>query len=375
MRTAHVLWVTLFASGSAVEAQTVFVPPVDVSVLTHSHQQSGSSPPTTSTMDFVHFPCAAGACNGPGFTAEIGTGDTIVVRYVAPAGTRFAVHFVTPGGQEFYADARWQTNGSDASSNVATPSITFENFAGHPPFLAQAQNSVSDDGQAVRSENTFTVLGDFSFTALRVEFTVGHSLAHLSRTYGPVSSSSYVSFGSVRNYTGPPPPDGIVMSIEPTSAGPFCFGDGTGTPCPCGNNGSPGRGCQNSSTTGGALLTATGTSNPDTMVLTATGEKPTALSIFLQGTQSIQPVAFGDGLRCVHGVLDRLYTKTASGGVVSAPQGSDLSITARSAQLGHAIAPGSIRYYMTYYRDSVAGFCPGPAGSTFNGSNAWTILW
>src|SRR6185295_229481 len=55
---------------------------------------------------------------------------------------------------------------------------------------------------------------------------------------------------------------------------PYCFGDGTGpVPCPCNNTGAPGHGCATSVTTG-ALLTASGTTNPDTLVMTSSGELP-----------------------------------------------------------------------------------------------------
>jgi len=164
-------------------------------------------------------------------------------------------------------------------------------------------------------------------------------------------------------------------TLEAETGASFCFGDGSGTPCPCGNDGSSGHGCENSASTGGALLTATGSTSPDNVVLTVVGEKPVALTIFLQGTQAIAPVPYGDGLRCVHGVLKRLYVKDAVAGQSSAPAGAELSITARSAQLFDPIAPGQTRYYMTYYRDGVATFCPSPVGSTFNGSNAVSILW
>lgn len=37
----------------------------------------------------------------------------------------------------------------------------------------------------------------------------------------------------------------------------YCYGDGAlATPCPCGNTGTAGRGCENSSATGGARLQA-----------------------------------------------------------------------------------------------------------------------
>src|SRR5206468_231127 len=64
---------------------------------------------------------------------------------------------------------------------------------------------------------------------------------------------------------------------------PFCFGDTPATPCPCVNAGDPGQGCDNSAATGGARLAASGTTHPDTVVLSASRELPTALSIFLQG--------------------------------------------------------------------------------------------
>jgi hypothetical protein len=35
---------------------------------------------------------------------------------------------------------------------------------------------------------------------------------------------------------------------------PFCFGDGSGAPCPCANTGAPGSGCANSVSTGALLV-------------------------------------------------------------------------------------------------------------------------
>jgi hypothetical protein len=119
-------------------------------------------------------------------------------------------------------------------------------------------------------------------------------------------------------------------------------------------------------------LLATGTTSPDTVVLNAAGELPSEMTIFLQGNQPMVPATYGDGLRCVGGTLKRLYTHSASGGAVSAPQGSDLSITARSAALNVPILPGQTRYYMAYYRDPDPSFCP---GATFNASSAVAIGW
>jgi len=156
-----------------------------------------------------------------------------------------------------------------------------------------------------------------------------------------------------------------------------CFGDGSSGPCPCGNSGLAGHGCENSSGTGGALLSAHGTHRllEDTFAFLSSGEKPTALSIFLQGSTFLAPVTYGDGLRCVGGTLRRLYVKSAVGGVVAAPGLGDLPVSARSAALGDPIPGGGTRHYQTYYRDSSPGFCPTPPGSTFNVGNALTVVW
>ncbi|MFN0007470.1 MAG: TolB family protein [Planctomycetota bacterium] len=157
----------------------------------------------------------------------------------------------------------------------------------------------------------------------------------------------------------------------------FCFGDGTGAACPCGNSGISGRGCENSGSTGGALLSVTGVASlsADTVQFTSSGEKVTAVSIFLQGSLVIAPIDYGDGLRCTGGNLKRLYTKAAVGGVVVAPQMGDPSISARSAQLNAPIPLGATRPYQVYYRDGAQGFCPDPPGSTFNVSNGFLVAW
>ena len=169
-----------------------------------------------------------------------------------------------------------------------------------------------------------------------------------------------------------------VPLLPPKPGTPFCYGDGTlSTFCPCSNFGASGRGCANSlpgST--GALLESSGTTSPDAVVLTASDEKPSALSIFFQCVgQDSNGLLFGDGVRCANGNLKRLYVKNASGGVASAPGLGDLSITARSAAAGDPIPPGATRYYQTYYRDPDPAHCAPPAGSTFNITNGLSIAW
>ena len=150
--------------------------------------------------------------------------------------------------------------------------------------------------------------------------------------------------------------------------------------CPCANPPSgPGRGCDNSSATGGATLTDTGLPSlaADTVVFTTTGEKPTAVSIVLQGTASIPAgVPYGDGIRCVGGALKRLYIKNAVGGSITAPAGLEPPVSVRSAALGQPIPPGSTRFYMVYYRDGqIFGCPPSPGTATFNGTSGRSVKW
>jgi hypothetical protein len=39
------------------------------------------------------------------------------------------------------------------------------------------------------------------------------------------------------------------------------------------------------------------------------------------------------------------------------------------------IAPGSVRYYQTCYRDPNATYCPAPLGSTWNVTNGQRVTW
>ncbi len=148
--------------------------------------------------------------------------------------------------------------------------------------------------------------------------------------------------------------------------------------CPCSNPpaGST-RGCDNSAATGGASMVAAGTPSlaQDTLVITTANQRPTGLTILLQGSSTIPAGSvFGQGVRCVAGTTKRLYTASASGGGVSLPAPGNPSISARSAALGDPIASGSHRYYMAYYRDPIVlGGCS--ANATFNATNAGDVTW
>ncbi|MCH2107450.1 MAG: DNRLRE domain-containing protein, partial [Planctomycetes bacterium] len=83
---------------------------------------------------------------------------------------------------------------------------------------------------------------------------------------------------------------------------PYCFGDGTSTPCPCGNAGSAGHGCANSSGSGG-ILEGSGSASvsADDLVLEGAQLIPSQPGLYFQGNNAVNSGngnPFGDGLRC-----------------------------------------------------------------------------
>ena len=173
-------------------------------------------------------------------------------------------------------------------------------------------------------------------------------------------------------------PEGWVVHLTSTSITSLCYPSSGGViACPCANPGLAGRGCDNSSATGGARLDASGTPSlaADTLQFTTSGEKPSATSIVLQGSVLLpNGVVFGQGVRCAGGSLKRLYSKTASAGSIHAPAAGDPSVSARAAALGDSISAGASRWYAVYYRDPVVlGGCP--AASTFNLTQTLAVVW
>ncbi|MBK7641575.1 MAG: VCBS repeat-containing protein [Planctomycetes bacterium] len=208
-------------------------------------------------------------------------------------------------------------------------------------------------GQQFRCEIPGNLVGSVSYTA------------HCTDRYGNTGTSGSHGYTATAGGSSP-----MTSYCNPGVSGVNA--------CPCGNppTGTD-RGCNNSSSTGGAQLSAIGTASlaSDTVVFTSAGEKPTATSIVLQGdATNAAGVTFGQGIRCVAGSLKRLFTHNAVGGSMSAPVGADLSVSARSSALGDNISAGSTRYYAVYYRDPVVlGGCAGT--STFNLTQGGSIVW
>jgi len=153
---------------------------------------------------------------------------------------------------------------------------------------------------------------------------------------------------------------------------PFCFGDGTGTSCPCGNNAPAFTdvGCLNSLGLGG-LLGSSGSARilSDTFVLQGSN-MTNASCLYFQGTLQLNTgfgLVFGDGLRCAGGTITRLGTKLNASGQSQYPVGGDLSVSVR----GGVTTAGSLRTYQVWYRNAAA-FC---TGDTFNLTNGLSVVW
>ena len=148
----------------------------------------------------------------------------------------------------------------------------------------------------------------------------------------------------------------------------FCFGDGSGTACPCGNSGASGQGCASSASATGARLLATGTVSvaTDDLVLQALDSVPLAPGLFFQGDSAVGGgfgLPFGDGLRCAGGNIVRLQVAIAGpGGLAS----STVDIAARGG-----VSAAETQYYQWWYRDSMSS----PCGGLFNLSNAVELVW
>jgi hypothetical protein len=150
--------------------------------------------------------------------------------------------------------------------------------------------------------------------------------------------------------------------------------------CPCGNAPSaPGRGCDNSAATGGAVLFATGGTflSSDTLVLHTRSQLPSTLSVVSQWN-GVMPsgAAFGMGVRCATGHVERLYVKVSSAGGLRAPDfaAGETQISVRSAEHGEMILAGQSRWYVVYYRDPVVlGGCS--STSRFNATQTGQVTW
>ncbi|MEM7516364.1 MAG: hypothetical protein AAF368_05515 [Planctomycetota bacterium] len=155
---------------------------------------------------------------------------------------------------------------------------------------------------------TSTMVGGVDWTGSFVEGET-HAIQCVQVVGGTLSVQLDVvlDFGSI---------NGIQLIMDGVCTGgnlvPYCFGDGSGTPCPCGNNSTAGHpgGCANSAGNG-AILTATG--NPsvamDSLNLDLESASLNSFALLVSGDNQLPQMgacmgcgnpAF-DGLRCAGG--------------------------------------------------------------------------
>lgn len=158
---------------------------------------------------------------------------------------------------------------------------------------------------------------------------------------------------------------GAVFAFELDEAPivPYCFGDGSFRPCPCGNESAlgGGAGCLHAPARGGELAAQGGTSvSADDLTFVACDLNPNQAALLFVALERVDDPAtppLGDGLRCAGLGVVRLGIRVpdASG---SAEWGPGLAATG-------GWSDGDLRRFQVWYRD-VAG---GPCGNTFNTTN------
>jgi len=154
---------------------------------------------------------------------------------------------------------------------------------------------------------------------------------------------------------------------------PYCFGDGSGTPCPCSNDNDGSlseAGCANGQYASGARLTASGVASlsADTLVLHGENTENSQSGLYFQANNDLSPGSlWGDGLRCAGGSLKRLGVRFSDATGYSDTSAWATSISVRAGN----ILAGDTKYYQLWYRNPFNS----PCGSDFNASNGVAVLW
>lgn len=143
----------------------------------------------------------------------------------------------------------------------------------------------------------------------------------------------------------------------------YCYGDGSGSNCPCSNESGPGsqQGCANSSGNGGAAF-ALGSSSVsvDDLEISAQHLLPNQPALLFAGEQALNGgdgISFGDGLRCAGGNVVRLQ--------IAVPDGAGVAAYGPGLQPTGGWMAGETRRLQVWYRDPTNS----PCGNKFNLTN------
>ncbi len=260
--------------------------------------------------------------------------------------------------------ARSITIPADLTVTVTPGSIDFHDVPYHSgePYSSTDWTSARNVSNIEWSTDTFAA--NANANALRWSTTYNFRFdANIAPVSGDIEIGLFRSGGNA-TAVGVPIPGSYGL---PT---PFCFGDGSGAACPCGNAGLAGNGCAHSQNPAGANLSGAGLPriSADSFVLTTTG-MPNGPGLYFQGdTQAAggNGVSFGDGLLCASGTITRLGVKFSIAGVSSFPGVGDPTLS-----VSGSVAIGDTRQYQQWYRDAFV-FC---SPSNFNLTNAVQVTW
>ncbi len=219
-------------------------------------------------------------------------------------------------------------------------------------------------------ETGSTYLFDISNPIVPIEFEILHASDGVEYDYFGYSvalSGGTVIVGEPLDtmQATPGPGSAYLYDVGLNPGTSFCFGDGTGTACPCGNLGSAGEGCANDTGSGG-LLSASGSNSvlADDLVLEASG-LTSGPGLYFQGNNAVNGGLgnpFGDGLRCAGNEVIRLEVQFSSFGTSA----TSISIASRGG-----VSVGDTKRYQLWYRDTGGS----PCNSGFNLTNGYEITW
>jgi hypothetical protein len=268
----------------------------------------------------------------------------------------------------------WTMAPADGSSYTIDPSTFTIDVAGAQlGMLSSSEALTLIDGFPV-SDRLHIDVGGLE-NSLSMAYQVGYtgptfSSLDITEQYGLYDFATLTSFNWIISGSGVGAMfiDYTDVEIIASAPGvPFCFGDGTGTACPCLNTGGAGEGCANSGGSGCSIGSSGSASVAAAdLVLTAAQSTTGQPGLFFQGDNAINGgmgVLFGDGLRCAGGSVVRLE--------VAFSDGSGSSATSIDLGAKGGVAAGDTRHYQYWYRDP-SGL---PCGSAFNLSNGLTIDW
>ena len=191
-------------------------------------------------------------------------------------------------------------------------------------------------------------------------------------SYDPLTGASTGIFISDQLDSNAIPTIISIKEVSENTGNAFCFGDGTGTACPCSANGNPGEGCANTGGLGGATLTASGNANfsNDTFGLQVSGISGVRSGLCVKGSAQLgggNGVLAGDGLLCVASeIRSQVIVSDAAGNLTMTDWNGQAFGTYPSAA-----NVGVPTYYQWWYRDP-SNVC---SGGGFNFTNAWEVTW